>query len=42
MKKGNNVLRLTVKDRNSHVLAPLVVRSVEALVEYAGTSGRDN
>ncbi len=34
MIKGNNVLKVKVKDRNPHILAPLVVRSVEALVAY--------
>jgi len=35
MQQGNNALTLEVKARNPHVAAPLVVRSVEALVRYA-------
>lgn len=34
MTKGGNTLRVTVDGRNPHVLAPLVVRSVEALIVY--------
>ena len=35
MHKGNNALVVKVTARNPHVIAALVVRSVEALVRYA-------
>jgi len=35
MRKGNNVLAIKVTDRNPHVLAPLTVRHVDALVRYS-------
>jgi hypothetical protein len=34
MRRGNNALTLKVNTRNPHVLAPLTIRHVEALVEY--------
>ena len=34
MRQGNNALTLKVSSRNPHVLAPLTIRHVEALVEY--------
>ncbi|MSU49854.1 MAG: hypothetical protein EXS37_12345 [Opitutus sp.] len=36
IRKGSNALTLTVTGRNPHVAAPLVVRSVEALVTFEG------
>jgi hypothetical protein len=36
MHQGDNLLQLKVKGRNPHVLAPLTIRSVEALVTYTG------
>jgi len=35
MQKGNNVLAIKATARNSHVLAPLTVRHVDALVSYS-------
>lgn len=35
IRKGNNTLALEVTERNSHVDAPLVVRSVEVIVTFA-------
>ena len=34
LKNGSNILSIEVKERNPHVQAPLVLRSVEALVSY--------
>jgi len=34
MRQGNNALTLKVSARNPHVLSPLTIRHVEALVEY--------
>jgi len=43
LRRGDNALALKVKSRNAHVLAPLAVRSVEALVRYVSTaSGSDH
>ena len=35
MRKGNNALAIKATARNSHVLAPLTVRHVDALVRYS-------
>jgi hypothetical protein len=34
LRKGWNDLSLTVEERNPHVDAPLVVRSVEAMIRF--------
>jgi hypothetical protein len=34
LRKGDNALSLHVKSRNPHIATPLVVRSVETLVDY--------
>lgn len=38
LRRGDNTLDLEVIERNPHVLAPLVVRSVEVLVRYSPKS----